>query len=160
MNMLQVSRRSAQIRAFERTNIHGHTMRSSKNFREKRVLMEKKTFSCTFLNLTFLNTKVSHFANYYQKVKTIIFRQCVIQFCISLLDFDLKNNSKVHALLTSPQMLLGLSYLEIQNIIISTIEEYTGKRKLFKLFMDAKQNYLKFYFYMEFHLKKYGISLQ
>ena len=51
---LWVSRRSAWIRAFERTYFHDHPLRRSKNVCEKLIFMEKKNTWATFLNLTFL----------------------------------------------------------------------------------------------------------
>ena len=54
-HMFRVSRRSAQIRAFERTNIYGHTTHSKKNFAELRFFLEKK-YLRGGVNLTFLIT--------------------------------------------------------------------------------------------------------
>jgi len=51
--MFRVSGRSAWIRAFERTKIYGHPINTSKNFPFFRFFW-KKTFSTTFLILTFL----------------------------------------------------------------------------------------------------------
>ena len=45
---LWVSRRSAWIRAFERTYFHDHPMRRSNNFCEKLIFMEKKRFTYLF----------------------------------------------------------------------------------------------------------------
>ena len=51
---LWVSRRSAYIRAFQRTNSRDHRTHRSKNICEKLIFMQKNTVSYTFLNLTFL----------------------------------------------------------------------------------------------------------
>ena len=51
---LWVSRRSAWIRAFERTYFHDHPMRRSKKICEKLILMWKKPCWGGVLNLTFL----------------------------------------------------------------------------------------------------------
>ena len=45
---LWVSRRSAWIRAFERTYFYDHPMRRSNNFCEKLIFMEKKRFTYLF----------------------------------------------------------------------------------------------------------------
>ena len=45
---LWVSRRSAWIRAFERTYFHDHPMRRSNNFCEKLIFMKKKRFTYLF----------------------------------------------------------------------------------------------------------------
>ena len=51
---LWVSRRSAWIRAFERTYFHDHPLRRSKNFCEKLIFMWKNPSWGRVLNLTFL----------------------------------------------------------------------------------------------------------
>ena len=55
---LWVFRRSAWIRAFERTYFHDHLMRRSKNFGEKLIFVQKNLVSDTFLNLTFLTSLI------------------------------------------------------------------------------------------------------
>ena len=84
MNMLCVSKRSALIRAFERTNIHGHTIRSSKNFREKRVFVEKNPFSYTFLHLTFL-ILLMHVRKNFSKTDFFRFFEKCAKSCLNII---------------------------------------------------------------------------
>ena len=70
---LWVSRRSAWIRAFERTYFHDHPMRRSKNFYEKLIFMQKITFHISFwislfyLTSTLWSDNMTHIFEFFTK---------------------------------------------------------------------------------------------
>ena len=79
---LWVSRRSAWIRAFERTYFHDHPLRRSKTFCEKLIFMWKNPSWGRVLNLTFLNIIFSIFLFYINILRYYCFLKCSSIFCI------------------------------------------------------------------------------